>query len=158
VKIGKLERSISTWGLNNGGPQFTERKLLYHTTNQNGVGVAGFVSSDWINFGQNVVSERLIDPTSPLFRDVYTVYPEGTTSTGDPQYVVGFSTESTSHYICGEVNAKNRLGAYVGYSGFAGLLYVVSETNELAGAVLFDDSFLYDTVNDPCINAVELTL
>ena len=33
MRIGKLERSISTWRLNNGGPQFTERKLLYHKFN-----------------------------------------------------------------------------------------------------------------------------
>jgi uncharacterized membrane protein len=29
VKIGKLERSISTWRLNSNGPESTERKLLY---------------------------------------------------------------------------------------------------------------------------------
>ena len=29
VRIGKPERSISTWGLNNDCQQFTERKLLY---------------------------------------------------------------------------------------------------------------------------------
>lgn len=29
VRIGKPERSILTWRLNDGGPQFTERKLLY---------------------------------------------------------------------------------------------------------------------------------
>lgn len=45
------------------------------------------------------VSAALIDPTTPIFRDI---------AAADAERVV----------ICGEVNGKNRLGAYAGFRRF----------------------------------------
>lgn len=48
---------------------------------------------------EKAVSERLIDPTSPLFRGV-------------------MQCSADNRVWSGEVNGKNRLGAYVGYEPF----------------------------------------
>lgn len=63
--------------------------------------VAGCQDSSLISEAQEKVSERLIDPDSAKFRNVKVVEKDG------------------RKIVCGEVNAKNRMGGMVGYSPFS---------------------------------------
>lgn len=48
--------------------------------------------------------QRLIDPTSHLFRDI--------------EYHSAVIREDKRSFVCGYINAKNRMGAYTGFTGF----------------------------------------
>ena len=85
-----------------------------------------------IQKAKSLVKENLIDPTSPLFRNEI-VAREKVDKDGT-EYV----------YVCGEVNAKNRMGAYVGFkeytvingTEFMGFHDVGSSTGNVCNSVL----------------------
>lgn len=56
---------------------------------------------------EGVVRESLIDPASATFRNIRAF--DATLTDG-----------SAYRYVCGEVNSKNRMGGYAGYSAFKG--------------------------------------
>lgn len=62
--------------------------------------------SQMVKNGQDEVRQHLKDPDSGNFRNVYFVRGNNTS---------GLSKEG---YVCGEVNAKNAFGAYVGFHPF----------------------------------------
>jgi hypothetical protein len=72
------------------------------------LGLVGCNESDEkvIAYGQNEISQNLKDPTSPLFREVFFHKDEKMPDNG------------VSGYVCGQLNAKNSFGAYIGYSPF----------------------------------------
>ena len=65
-----------------------------------GIALAGCGKSD-IDRAREAVVDRLKDPESARFRN---------------ERVVG-----EDHFVCGEVNAKNSAGGYVGFSSYAAL-------------------------------------
>lgn len=70
--------------------------------------IAGCDPSDKkiLDYGKDEVAQSLKDPTSAMFRNVYFKKDEKQLKSG------------TSGYVCGELNAKNSFGAYVGYGPF----------------------------------------
>jgi len=56
---------------------------------------------------ENVVRNQMIDPDSTRFRNI----------TG---YDATRSDGSNYRYVCGEVNSRNRMGGYTGFSAFKG--------------------------------------
>jgi len=67
--------------------------------------------------GQEALRQHLKDPDSGKFRNVYFVRGDKTS---------GLSKEG---FVCGEVNAKNAFGAYVGFSRFS--IHVSADTRFL---------------------------
>lgn len=65
------------------------------------------LSGSQINSIKDSVTYSLIDPTSPLFRNIRGKYAKRADGT-------------ESVIFCGEVNAKNRMGGYTGFSPFYG--------------------------------------
>jgi hypothetical protein len=79
-----------------------------------------------ISHAKKDVAEQLIDPTSPLFRNV--------------------RLNKTGTSVCGEYNGKNRQGAYTGFSKF------VVPQGSFVGAQLdpeYDETYL-KTLDDMC--------
>ena len=71
------------------------------------------------------IQDQLIDPDSALFRNVH-FYPPVHNAHG--------------HYaLCGELNAKNRMGGYTGYTPFLSVMYVDMDLNPNSwGALIYD--------------------
>ena len=65
------------------------------------------LTSEQISKIQDAATYGLIDPTSPLFRNIRGKYAKREDGT-------------ESIIFCGEVNAKNRMGGYTGFSPFYG--------------------------------------
>lgn len=55
----------------------------------------------WVEKGKDAVREKLVDPNSADFKDVF--FHRGT---------------SDMPAVCGQVNSKNRMGGYTGYTDF----------------------------------------
>ena len=55
--------------------------------------------------------------------------------------IVGYRVQTGDQIICGEVNAKNRFGAYVGYQGF----YVRQGRNAVAKVYVDSDPLYWGT-------------
>ena len=63
--------------------------------------VPGAADPSELNDARALVTYDFFDPTTPLFRNEMT-----------------YALENGEKVICGQVNAKNRLGAYVGFTPF----------------------------------------
>ncbi|AUZ06361.1 hypothetical protein ADP71_31830 [Vitreoscilla sp. C1] len=64
-----------------------------------------YVPQYWaIRSAKIAAEQRLIDPTSHLFRDI--------------EYHSAIIREDKRGFVCGYVNGKNRMGAYTGFTGF----------------------------------------
>ena len=72
------------------------------------------LSSNEINFAKNIIAEQSREPEAVRFRNLY-----------------GFSTNTGDTIVCGEVNAKNAYGGYVGYR----TMWVRFEGNTVKSAV-----------------------
>lgn len=60
----------------------------------------------------------------------------------------GFIPDMGSHTYCGEINGKNRFGAYVGYRKFAAI-YVENEDG-ISIEVTYKEDHFYDTFSKEC--------
>ncbi|MEH3121166.1 MAG: hypothetical protein PGN16_04165 [Sphingomonas phyllosphaerae] len=86
------------------------------------------------------VSDKLIDPTSPLWRKERIIKSE----TADFRNGAQVTKPGDPKFVCGEVNGKNQMGAFVGFSPYAYdlvnkqsyLLPSFDNTNEAAMAIL----------------------
>lgn len=67
------------------------------------------LSSVQVNQIKTTVTDDFLDPDSALFRDIRAVE-------------VSLATGEREVRVCGEVNGKNALGGYTGYSMFGGSL------------------------------------
>lgn len=73
---------------------------------------------------EEAIKLKLKDPESAQFRNVY---------------VKKIPTENNVHVMCGELNAKNSMGGYVGFKPF--LVFVTTkENNATAGGVYLNDN------------------
>jgi hypothetical protein len=82
------------------------------------------------------VKNQSRDPVSVQFRDVMLFHQNLDSGNGIPLPGGGYS-------LCGEFNAKNAFGAYVGYTRFVSTTMLWSDTGEIAEGtsyVKFDDS------------------
>ena len=61
---------------------------------------------------------------------------------------------STNIYVCGEMNSKNRMGGYVGFSAYAGILSANHDSFTLLGMDGVDESYYYEY----CKNTVGLAV
>jgi hypothetical protein len=68
---------------------------------------------------KDILAEGLIGPSSPLFRN----------------FKVGY-LEDGDAYVCGEVNAKNRFGAYAGHCKF---MVMLNDFGKVSGAQWVDE-------------------
>ena len=73
--------------------------------------------------GKNEITTGFFDPASVQFRNLKTR--------------IVFS----SYAVCGELNAKNRYGAYTGFKRFSAILSATSDLKYQGGAVEGDASF-----------------
>ncbi len=78
-------------------------------------------TSPFVQKAKAIIAKRMTDPDSLQFRSTHlvTVKREG----------------KAQQVLCGEFNAKNRMGGYVGFKGFA------YEPSEMKGVLTFDINF-----------------
>lgn len=94
MKFFPIFAALAVFALSSCGPEVTSKQPLTLTAKQTAE-------------IEGAVRYRMIDPTSTLFRNVR-------------GYDATLTDGQAYKYICGEVNSKNRMGGYTGFSAFKG--------------------------------------
>lgn len=119
-----------------------------------------FTEDDVIAKAQEMTIQNFYDPESALFRDLVLVSFRSSEKSDANFYYRGFFTDAEHYYVCGQVNGKNRFGAYVGYKSFNARVMFYTSSDKLDGFGMTDpgwSSFLYDLYKigaDACRDAI----
>ncbi len=84
--------------------------------------------------GEKIASQQLIDPTSALFRN-------------SASFELNSDEGETDNSVCGEINGKNRNGAYVGYSRY---IAVIGMEKAVLEPQLFTSDAEHDRLGKQC--------